>query len=577
MGVGSFTAPHEVRLARGVLVTAVCAVAGVLALCAPASALISRGHVFGSSFGAAGSGDGQFEGPTQVAADDATGEVYVVDSGDERVEAFKPAAAGGYEYASQFKVHSPGAIAVDDSSSPSDPSRGDVYVVGAEEKEAEPSERDIVYEYSPSEAKVVEKLQAFKAGEVEEEFADISGVTVDSSGVLWVYWEEEGIIDGFAKRLNKAQTKAELVWEPSLRRTPEVESKFVCSAKPGFAVAPDDELFYVGYEREDGSEECPGENEETPDPLVVGGLDGAQPIPSVVAREVDHEDTTGVAVDWSTGDVYLDNGGSVAAFTPSGLLVQRFGAGEVEGGSGVTVDAATGDVFVPESGADKVDVFKPEETVKAPVIDGVSSQNLTPSSVDLRAQIDPGGAQSEYYFQYGTTDCASGSSGCTQVPVPSGKLAAGFGDSEVSVEVTGLAPARAYYYRVLASNQVGDAEAVPSPNTFTTLPSPSVLLDGRAWEMVSPPEKHGAAVESITRYSGGASKHRSTVMGWRGSRAVRSSANRKATAVLNRRSYSRRGALNDGKRRVLKRRTNRGAGWNCPRRVSTTFSRRTCR
>ena len=50
----------------------------------------------------------------------------------------------------------------------------------------------------PGEGKVVEKLQAFKSGEVEEELADIAGVAVDASGVLWVYWEEQGIIDGFA-------------------------------------------------------------------------------------------------------------------------------------------------------------------------------------------------------------------------------------------------------------------------------------------------------------------------------------------------------------------------------------------
>jgi hypothetical protein len=500
---GPFAVLHRAHLARATLLTASCMLASLVVPSAPASALIARGHVFGSAFGAQGGGDGQFEGPSEVAADEATGEVYVVDSGNERVEVFKPGVGGAYEYVSQFKVRSPGAIAVDNSSGASDPSRGDVYVVGAEEKGEEPSEHDIVYEYSPSEAKVVEKLEAFKSGEGEEEFSDISGLAVDSSGVLWVYWEEEGTIDGFAKRLNKAQTKAQLVWEPSLRRTPEVESKFVCSARPGFAVAPGDELWYTAYEREDGSEECPGENEETPHPVVVGKLNGAQPTPGVVTREVDHESTTGVAVDPSNGDVYLDNGSSVTAFSPAGLLIQRFGGGEVAGGSGVAVDAATGDVFVPELGEDKIDVFKPEEQVRAPVLEGVSSQNLTPTSAELRAQIDPGGAQSEYYFQYGTADCATSPSACAQVPVPAGELGAGFGDREVSVEVKGLVPATAYYYRVLASNSAGHTEGVPSPNTFTTLPSPSVLPDGRAWEMVSPPEKHGAAIESITRYSGG--------------------------------------------------------------------------
>lgn len=433
-----------------------------------------------------------------------TGEVYVVDGGNERVELFKPnPTSGEYEYVSQFKVDSPGAIAVDNSSSGSDPSRGNVYVVGAEEKDAEPAQRDVVYEYSLSERKVTHKWHAFKSGEEEDELADISGVAVDPGGTLWVYWEEQGIIDGFHKQLNKAQTQTELVWDPSLRRTPEVESTFVCSARPGFAVAPGDGFFYVGHERENGSEECPGENGETPNPLVIGKLDGAQPIPNVLSPEVDHENTTGVAIEASSGEVYLDTATSVAAFTPTGLLIQRFGVGDLSQGSGVAVDGATGDVFVAESGEDKVEVFKPEDEAKAPVVDGVSSENLTPGSSELRAQIDPQGVETEYFFQYGTVDCANSPASCTEIPLPAGKIKSGFGDQEVSVEVTGLAPATAYYYRVLASNSGGRVEGVPSPNTFTTLPSANILPDGRAWEMVSPPEKHGAAIDSITRYSGG--------------------------------------------------------------------------
>ena len=66
----------------------------------------------------------------------------------------------------------------------------------------------------------------------------------------------------------------------------------------------------------------------------------------------------------------------------------------------------------------------------------------------------------------------------------------------MSVEVADLAPATAYYYRADSRrNAHGWREGQPSPNTFTTLPSPSVLPDGRGWEMVSPPDKHGAAIE----------------------------------------------------------------------------------
>ena len=138
------------------------AIVVTLGCCAcSAQALIAQGHVYGSSFGSAGSGDGELAGPSQVAVDEATGEVFVVDAGNERVEVFKPAAGGaGYEYAAQFKVHTPGAIAVDNSTSATDPSRGMVYVAGGEEKEAE--EDDLIYEYDPVSEEVVHRWHTFE-------------------------------------------------------------------------------------------------------------------------------------------------------------------------------------------------------------------------------------------------------------------------------------------------------------------------------------------------------------------------------------------------------------------------------
>ena len=93
------------------------------------------------------------------------------------------------------------------------------------------------------------------------------------------------------------------------------------------------------------------------------------------------------------------------------------------------------------------------------MIDAVSAQNLTPESSELHAQIDPGGAQTEYWFQYGTVNCATSPSSCAQAPLPAGELKAGFGDQAVSVRVSGLAPASAYYCRVLAKNALGAVEA----------------------------------------------------------------------------------------------------------------------
>jgi DNA-binding beta-propeller fold protein YncE len=439
-----------------------------------------------------------------VAVSEAGGDVYVVDSGNGRVEVFTPVAGGGYEYASQFKVFDPGAIAVDNSVSEADPTRGDVYVAGAEEKES--GERDVVYEYSPAEGKVVHKWKRFKAkekrgGEVIEEeleLEDVSGLSVDASGTLWVYWEEEGDISGFGKAVTKGEG-ARLVWEPGLTRTPEIEGKFECSARAAFAVAPDREAFYVGYERESAEETCPGESGETADPVAVAKLDGLAPLPRTVTGELDHQNTTGVAVEAPGGDVYLDNEGSVAEFTSAGLLVQRFGSGELSGGSGIAVDAATGEVLVPELGEDEVAVFAAEDVSGPPVIDGASAQESAPESVRLTAQIDPRGAQSEYHFEYGTAACQASAAACVALPV--GVVPAGFGDQGVSVTVSGLAPATAYYFRLVVSNVDGGVEG--GPWSFATLPSASVLADGRAWELVSPADKHGAAVEVPSRSRGG--------------------------------------------------------------------------
>ena len=52
------------------------------------SAFAARGHAFGSSFGGKGSGNGQFREPSGVAVSDSSGDVYVVDKGNNRVEYF---------------------------------------------------------------------------------------------------------------------------------------------------------------------------------------------------------------------------------------------------------------------------------------------------------------------------------------------------------------------------------------------------------------------------------------------------------------------------------------------------------
>lgn len=62
----------------------------LLALTAP-SALAARGHVFKGTFGTPGTGPGQLKEPSAVAVNEASGDVYVLDQGNSRVDKFGPA------------------------------------------------------------------------------------------------------------------------------------------------------------------------------------------------------------------------------------------------------------------------------------------------------------------------------------------------------------------------------------------------------------------------------------------------------------------------------------------------------
>jgi WD40-like Beta Propeller Repeat len=485
------------------------ALATMLALGGPfAQALPARGHVFAFSFESEGE-------PRELALDEATGQLYVVDRGAERVQIFEADASGHYKASGEFKVRSPGAIAVDNSSNSADPSRGFVYVVGAEEKHASSDEEDYIYEYDPALGEVVHKYKEIseaklKGSEPEsEELEDISGLAVDAHGTLWVYFEEEGIIYGLSKEPAQNNAGAILAWEPSLTREPEIESHFECDARGAFAVASGEvgepEAFYAGYERESASEECPGEQEEAPDAAVIAKLAGSG---AVLQRELLSQSTSGVALAGEgPANVYLDGGEAIAAFTPEGKLIERFGGasetdpeGRLQGASSIAIAGegegaeppVAGQVLVAEPAQNRVLVFVPEKEPKPPSVDAISAQNLSPTQTELKAQIDPGGAQTEYVFQYGSSECTSNSSACSELPA--GQIPWGFGDQGVSVALEGLAPASTYYYRVVAKNADGGAEAVPQPNTFTTLPSPNGLPDGRAWELVSPAEKHSATL-----------------------------------------------------------------------------------
>jgi hypothetical protein len=139
-------------------------------------------------------------------------------------------------------------------------------------------------------------------------------------------------------------------------------------------------------------------------------------------------------------------------------------------------------------------------TIPPALIDSESVSEVTASSATLQTQINPLGKATTYYFQYGTESCKANPAGCTKTT----EIAIGSGEADVpgSVPIQELKPNTIYYYRVLASNELGTSEGVQK--TFTTQPpaTPFALPDNRAREMVTPVNKHGAPVEALTREGG---------------------------------------------------------------------------
>ncbi len=140
--------------------------------------------------------------------------------------------------------------------------------------------------------------------------------------------------------------------------------------------------------------------------------------------------------------------------------------------------------------------------VGATWVEGVSASGAT-----LWAEINPNGSPTTYRFEY-VTDAAwrqSGFVGASTLP-PSGSPV-GIGAGAVAVKVNqhafGLAAASTYHYRVWATNSV---ETVLGPEHSLTTEDPTnafVLPDSRAWEMVSPIDKDGGAIQGPGQNFGG--------------------------------------------------------------------------
>jgi hypothetical protein len=134
----------------------------------------------------------------------------------------------------------------------------------------------------------------------------------------------------------------------------------------------------------------------------------------------------------------------------------------------------------------------------APLISEESVLEASAEGATLRAAVNPEGAGTTYRFEYDTSPYVGAAKHGTSTPSPEGTVE---GSSPVTVEaqIQGLSAATAYHYRLVATNASLET-SYGEDQTFTTEQTGTEfsLLDNRAWEMVTPTNKHGALVSPLT-------------------------------------------------------------------------------
>jgi hypothetical protein len=490
----------------------------VVGLSVAATALLGVGagpafavsHVFSTTFGSSGSGAGQLSlTPTNnlfsstagggVAVDDSTGDVYVADPGNRRVDKFDAAGdfilafgkdvdqttggdvctaasgdvcqVGTYVARGVGALDSPTFIAVDNSSGPS---AGDVYV-----GDAGP---DIVSKFTSSGDYV---SGADNDGSASNIYAyrgqgGIDGISVDPDGNLWVYAH---YIYEFAQAGAFVQT-----WDPQFVADADGDRDLAVSRNHVFLIGG-------GYSVNRYSR--------------TGLLDG-------VVNRTNEVEASRIALDPATEDLYVSAETAVDHYNASCAPVvvepgaargdrtgcppsDVFGSGTLTDSVGIALNDETSTLYVADRSNDRITIFV-APAPGAPVIANQWASSVGSVSAVVNAAINPMGHGASCQLQYADDPSfqVHGFTGATTVPCDPADLGPRFADHPVQVDLGGLAPGTLYHYRFLASSSGGSDTGSGRP--FATEIPEMTLPDGRVYEQVSPANKDLGGIRTDSNF-----------------------------------------------------------------------------
>ena len=483
--------------------------------------------------GLSGSGAGEFSAPQAVTID-SEGNVYVANVANSRVEKFKPEEVPGHETVVKFVVAFEEGF-IDQLAYES----GDIIAVGGPHDDVYVGDRGRVDVFERS-GTFVEHVSV--AGILTE--GQVGGLAVDAAGDMFVQigthvfggalgmgavsgvrelepnGTEKAVFDsgGFADALAMSGTDDLYIadadggfnkilayhtstdklfesFEPQVGAETREQGPLAMAFSSG--VTPEPELYMTGSDNGwvGWIEAVP-----PPGPLIEPGSESGSPEPrgsATLRASIDPEGhATACRFEYDTRayEAGEPSHGTSVPCEPSPSLGEGFASvGVVAHPKGLTpsatyhwrVVASSSEGTAECSGARGCAPDQSFEETAPALVEGPWASEVSAAAATLAARINPLGADTTYRLEWGRTTAY-------EEPALVGDVGAGEAYVPVSVPLTGLQSNALYHYRLVTSSTVGSTESVD--HTFTTqfAAAASGLPDGRAWEQVSPVEKHGA-------------------------------------------------------------------------------------
>jgi hypothetical protein len=126
-----------------------------------------------------------------------------------------------------------------------------------------------------------------------------------------------------------------------------------------------------------------------------------------------------------------------------------------------------------------------------PLIESGSALSVAAISATLQIQVDPNNVDTHARIEYGTH------AGAYPNVTPEVDLGAAGSVQSHTIDLQGLEPDTTYHYRVSAESILGSPQGPDLAFTTQSAAGANVLPDDRAYELVSPPNKHGSPLETL--------------------------------------------------------------------------------